>query len=147
MTSTRTRLLILTSLLVFSVLTACGSRAESARTVEIERPFPPAEYSGKINPLEKDAAAVEAGKMLYAANCASCHGDEAMGDGLAASSLNPKPLPLANEIDALRDDYIYWRIAEGGAFSPFSSAMPSWKKILSENEIWQVITFMHTLEQ
>lgn len=113
--------------------------------LEIERPTPPAEYAGKTNPLEKDGAATEAGKQVYAANCAACHGDEAMGDGPAANSLNPKPQPLALEMEALKDDYLYWRIAEGGAFSPFTSAMPAWKSILSEDEIWQVVAFMRTL--
>jgi len=134
-------------LLLVIFLSACGGLADSAQMLEIERPTPPAEYAGRNNPLARDAVAIEAGKQVYAANCAACHGDEAMGDGPAANSLNPKPMPLATEMNALQDDYIYWRIAEGGAFSPFTSAMPAWKSILSEDEIWQVIAFMHTLAQ
>ena len=134
-------------LLLVIFLSACGGRADNAQMLEIERPAPSAEYAGRNNPLARDAAAIEAGKQVYAANCAACHGDEAMGDGPAANSLNPKPMPLATEMNVLQDDYIYWRIAEGGAYSPFTSAMPAWKSILSEDEIWQVIAFMHTLAQ
>ncbi len=34
---------------------------------------------------------VEEGKQLYKTNCASCHGDNGLGDGLASAALNPKP--------------------------------------------------------
>lgn len=130
--------------LIFALQTGCGGSAGAPKTLDIQRPAPPAPYAGMTNPLPADTAA-EAGKQLYAANCASCHGPQGMGDGPAATSLNPQPRPLAVEMKALKDDYLYWRIAEGGAFAPFASAMPSWKSILSEEEIWQVIAFMRTL--
>ena len=34
---------------------------------------------------------VENGKTLYTTNCASCHGDEGRGNGVAAVALNPAP--------------------------------------------------------
>lgn len=34
---------------------------------------------------------VEAGKELYNANCASCHGESGNGEGAAGAALNPKP--------------------------------------------------------
>jgi mono/diheme cytochrome c family protein len=129
------------------LLAACGGPGGGSKTQDIEQPTPPAEYSGKVNPLADQAGAIDTGKQLYAANCASCHGVEAMGDGPASASLNPQPKPLAMEMKALSDDYLYWRIAEGGAFSPFSSAMPAWKRSLSEDEIWQIIAFLRTLQR
>jgi mono/diheme cytochrome c family protein len=137
---------LLAALVILMIATACGGSADESNTLDIERPAPPADYAGRSNPLVEDGAAVEAGKLLYAANCASCHGPEAMGDGPAANSLNPKPKPLATEMKSLQDDYLYWRISEGGAFPPFTSAMPAWKTILTEDEIWQVIAFLRTLE-
>jgi mono/diheme cytochrome c family protein len=133
-------------LILFIFLAACGGSGDSQKTLDIERPTPPAEYAGKTNPLAADTAA-ETGKQLYTANCASCHGAAGMGDGPAANSLNPKPKPLATEMSSLEDDYLYWRIAEGGAFAPFSSAMPAWKLAFSEDEIWQVVAFLRTLEK
>lgn len=130
-----------------ALLAACGGPGGGSKSLEIDRPTPPAEYAGKVNPLADQAEAIDPGKQLYAANCASCHGVEAMGDGPAAASLNPQPKPLATEMKTLSDDYLYWRIAEGGAFSPFSSAMPAWKRSLSEDEIWQVIAFLRTLQR
>ncbi|OGO38541.1 MAG: hypothetical protein A2W35_16010 [Chloroflexi bacterium RBG_16_57_11] len=138
----------LSATLVFIlVAAACGGSASDSNTLDIERPAPPAEYAGKTSPLVDAGAAVGAGKQLYTANCVSCHGEQAMGDGPASNSLNPKPKPLAFEMKSLKDDYLFWRISEGGAFSPFASAMPAWKGILSQDEIWQVIAFLRTLDK
>ncbi|TGK20766.1 cytochrome c [Leptospira fluminis] len=59
---------------------------------------------GDKNESKKEAAApttasaapaltpeLEQGKEIFAANCASCHGEKGAGDGLAAANLNPKP--------------------------------------------------------
>jgi hypothetical protein len=46
----------------------------------------------------------------------------------------------------LSDDYLHWRIAEGGMMRPFNSVMPSWKGILSEDQIWMIITYLRTLQ-
>ncbi len=37
---------------------------------------------------------VAKGKASYATNCASCHGERGLGDGVAAAALNPKPRNL-----------------------------------------------------
>jgi mono/diheme cytochrome c family protein len=137
---------ILLCLLIVMLVSGCSGSRDSQGTLDIERPAPPSGYAGKTNPLNADVAAEE-GKQLYAANCASCHGVEAMGDGPTADSLNPKPKPLALEMNVLEDDYLYWRIAEGGAFAPFSSVMPAWKSTLTEDEIWQVVAFLRTFER
>ncbi len=34
---------------------------------------------------------LEAGRKVYSANCASCHGDKGDGNGVVGASLNPKP--------------------------------------------------------
>jgi mono/diheme cytochrome c family protein len=145
MTKKTALLTLFGALLAILILVACGGSTDDSKTLDIERPAAPAPYTGRTNPLAKDTAAIKAGKKLYATNCASCHGPEAMGDGPAANSLNPRPKPLAAEMKALQDDYLFWRVSEGGAFSPFASAMPAWKTILSEDEIWQVIAFLRTL--
>ncbi len=132
---------------VVLTLAACGGSNDQPETLKIDRPAPPAAYAGKTNPFASDSGAIQAGAQLYAANCAACHGAEAMGDGPAANSLNPRPQPLATEMKALQDDYLFWRVAEGGAFPPFSSAMPAWKTILSEEQMWQVIAYLRTLSK
>lgn len=108
---------------------------------------PPAEYSNLTNPFTEDIKAIEAGSVIYSVNCASCHGSEGKGDGPAAEALDPKPASLADTqmMADLSEGYLFWRVSEGGTFEPFNSVMPTWKGILSEDERWQVISFIRTL--
>jgi mono/diheme cytochrome c family protein len=45
-------------------------------------------------PPKKTADLVAKGKASYEMNCASCHGDKGLGDGVAAEALDPKPRNL-----------------------------------------------------
>jgi hypothetical protein len=40
---------------------------------------------------------------------------------------------------------LYWRISEGGAAAPFSSAMPAWKDSLEEQARWDLVNYMRGL--
>jgi len=102
----------------------------------------PSEYTGLTNPIPADSASLERGGNLYAKNCASCHGDGGMGDGPAASALDPAPAPVAHSSQMLADDYLFWRISEGGA--PFGTSMPAWKT-LDEEARWDMINYMRAL--
>ncbi len=127
-------------------LAGCSSASQSGTIVE--KPTPPAPYASKINPFSGQADAAAAGKTIYQTNCMSCHGETGTGDGPAAPSLNPKPANLALMSPAADTDaYIFWRVSEGGGFPPFNSAMPAWKSVLNTNQIWQVVTYLRTIEK
>ena len=68
-----------------------------------------------------------------------------MGDGPAAAGLDPAPAPIAHSSQMLSDDYLYWRISEGGAMEPFNSTMISWKDVLDEDARWDVINYVQAL--
>jgi mono/diheme cytochrome c family protein len=142
-------LTIITGVLLMAACTARemtpGSGDENPETAATLVP-PPEDYSGKQNPLTNVAESADKGQILYQANCSSCHGQAGRGDGVVARSMEPKPENLAENQEDLGDDYLYWRIAEGGLFEPFRSAMPAWKSLLTEEQIWQIITFIRTLE-
>lgn len=108
---------------------------------------PPAEYAGLTNPYEGDPQAIAAGEEIYNANCATCHGEEGHGDGPAAQGLDPAPASLADRamMGDMSDGLLFWRVTEGGAMEPFNSAMPAWGDVLTEEERWQVISYIRTL--
>jgi mono/diheme cytochrome c family protein len=128
------------------VLSACAAAATPAAEEEEGDVAVPAEYAGKTNPLEKNADAVTAGKAVYEANCLSCHGESGKGDGPAGASLNPKPGDLVEVAANDTVDRIFWRISEGGMQAPYNSAMAAWKGVLSEDERWQVVSYIKTLK-
>jgi mono/diheme cytochrome c family protein len=102
----------------------------------------PTEYAGLTNPVPADAASLERGAALYATNCASCHGDGGMGDGPAGTALDPAPAPVAHTSQMMSDDYLFWRISEGG--TPFGTLMPAWK-VLNEQARWDMVNYMRAL--
>ncbi len=102
----------------------------------------PAEYAGLSNPIPADTESLERGGELYTVNCASCHGDGGMGDGPAGSALDPAPSPIAHSSQMMADDYLFWRISEGGV--PFGTSMPAWK-ILDEQSRWDMVNYMRAL--
>ncbi len=105
----------------------------------------PAEYAGLTSPVVADADSLAQGKAHFDQFCASCHGNAGLGDGPAAAALDPAPPMLAQTALMTGDDYLFWRISEGGAMEPFNSAMPAWKEILDEQARWDVINYARSL--
>lgn len=126
---------------------------------------PPAEYAILENPFKailgfKSPAApqhaiydtlqaqqyariIEIGGGLYNTNCAPCHGDKSNGRGSQAAGFYPPPADFTNPetIAALKENYMFWRIKEGGIEEPFKSAMPAFGDIFTDEEIWSIITY------
>jgi mono/diheme cytochrome c family protein len=105
----------------------------------------PEQYAGLPNPVAADEESLERGAETFTTHCASCHGDGGMGDGPAGAGLDPAPVPIAHTSQMMGADYLYWRISEGGAMEPFSSAMPPWKGTLDEQARWDVINYVQAL--
>lgn len=105
----------------------------------------PREYAGLTSPVEATEASLEQGGEIYITNCATCHGDGGMGDGPTAANLDPAPVAIAHTSQMMGDDYLFWRVSEGGAMAPFNSAMPAWKGVLEEEERWHVISYVRAL--
>lgn len=105
----------------------------------------PAEYKGMTNPIAGDEASLERGAQQYTTLCASCHGDGGMGDGPAAAALDPAPAAIAHTSQMMGDDYLFWRISEGGGFDPFNSSMVPWKGVISEEQRWDLVNYMRAL--
>ncbi len=105
----------------------------------------PPDYAGLTNPIPPDQASLTRGAAHYATYCVNCHGAGGMGDGVIAQSLDPAPAPIAHTSRMLGDDYLFWRISEGGLHEPFTSAMPRWQDLLDQNDRWDVINYVRAL--
>lgn len=102
----------------------------------------PKEYEGAKASIAADAKAIEAGRVLYKAQCASCHGSDGMGSGDPGRAVSPSPALLAYMIKRpiSVDEYLLWAIADGGV--QFNSEMPAFKDKLGHDDIWRIIAYM-----
>jgi mono/diheme cytochrome c family protein len=125
-------------LLAVLTLAACSGGGGVSKTSASDTI--PAEFVGKTNPLGPDAAT--AGAEIFKNNCVPCHGGQGHGDGPAGAALDPKPKNLAVFAPMVGDDYLYWRINAGKE----GTSMVAWKGVLTEEQIWQVVSFIRTLK-
>lgn len=100
----------------------------------------PAEWRASVNPLADDPAAVEAGEALYRANCASCHGPDGAGDGVAVGQLGARPADLAGIVPHRLDGELAWTITGGVA----GTQMPEFGTTLLESERWELVSFLRS---
>lgn len=121
------------------LLSACGGGDGGSGT---ERQAPPAEFASATNPFEGDADAVTQGQQLFASNCAGCHGNEGAGDGAAGASLDPKPANLQNTAKETDPAYQHWVITKGGAAAGLSPSMPAYEGILTDEDVWRIVTYL-----
>jgi mono/diheme cytochrome c family protein len=107
---------------------------------------------GAALPLSGTAAPIEfppaqpnppAGALLYAANCAACHGASGLGDGGAAQQLAAPPTALGNAgvaTNAVPTDW-YAMITNGN----LEANMPPFAGILSLQERWDLAAYALSL--
>lgn len=89
-------------------------------------------------PVPYDATAVVHGAVVYAQNCAVCHGADGRGDGPAAASLPIKPADLVEaHLFAHNVGDLYWWIGHG-----LGGVMPPFRGTLSPTDRWTVIHFV-----
>ena len=100
----------------------------------------PAEQKDKKSYIKFDATSASQGEVLYNANCASCHGNPGKNNTL--KSLNPIPPDLGGSTtNALTDGELLYILNTG------RGVMPSFKNVLSEEEMWKVISYMRSFHK
>ena len=96
-----------------------------------------------INILLLNFAAVSAygqeAKQLYEQTCSMCHGTNGKGDGPNAQVLQPKPADLTIALKGKKDTYLAKLIKEGGGSVGKSPLMPSYKGLLSDEQVQSLI--------
>lgn len=99
------------------------------------------------NPLEASQANLQAGARIYQVNCAVCHGPQGAGDGPMVPHFQQPPpgvppsVPsnLRQVVGQRNDGQLYLTISNGGL------NMPPFGRLLSSDQIWQVILHLRTM--
>jgi mono/diheme cytochrome c family protein len=110
---------------------------------------PPAEYASARSTRWGDAAAITRGEQLFQTYCLMCHGADGKGTGPIAKGLPHPPADLTHHFHRAPGDgdaYLFWRVSEGGQVEPFKSSqstMPAFKSVLSEEQRWDVLAYVH----
>src|SRR5499427_3116309 len=107
-----------------------------AMVVAADNPFHGAPASAKTmkNPVAGQAAAIDAGKTVYARNCLACHGKALKGTGNVPSLVDGK-------LTGVTDGEMFWFITKGDK----PNGMPSWA-FLPEEKRWQVVSYVQAVE-
>ena len=95
------------------------------------------------SPTEFADSSIVHGAALFAANCTTCHGVNAQGDGPSAKSLPVLPADLtAQHFWAHSEGDLFWYISHGMDGPSGAPVMPGFDRILSSDSRWALIDFL-----
>jgi mono/diheme cytochrome c family protein len=95
------------------------------------------------NPVTADEANLVAGARLYRDHCTLCHGDLAHPKSFLADSFNPHPPQFMNDMADMPENQNFYILQHGIRWT----AMPGWKGALTEQQIWQLVTFLSHMHE
>src|SRR6266404_1859379 len=90
------------------------------------------------NPVTADNTNLVAGARLYSDHCTLCHGDPAHPKSPLADSLNPPAPQFTNDMADMPENENFYILQHGIRWT----AMPGWKNVLSDQQTWQLVTFL-----
>lgn len=124
---------------MFAVVSVALALALPAASGESGEWSAPARAAKKKNPMAADAASIAAGKTVYERECQSCHGVSGKGDGPEAKNLERPAGDLSSAKTAEQSDgALFWKTTAG------KKPMPTFEKLLSDEERWQVVNYIRT---
>ena len=90
-------------------------------------------------------AAIQRGSIVFDHHCVLCHGAKADGNGRAAKIYNPRPPNLVTSDK--NDQYKELIIRRGGAALMRSPSMPPWGEELTDEQINDLVSFLHSIQR
>jgi mono/diheme cytochrome c family protein len=95
------------------------------------------------NPLPNDSATIADGKEAFSYYCAACHGLDGQNTGVPFANRMSPPVPLLSgkDVQGYTDGQLKWVIDYG----LWPSGMPASKDVLSDEEIWSIVTYLRHL--
>lgn len=97
----------------------------------------PPKDRARTNPYAADPDAPAAGAKIFAAHCASCHGEDAAGK---TQGKHVRPNLHSDRIKTVSPGELFWLLTNGSQ----KNGMPSWSR-LPEPQRWQLVTFLKSL--
>ncbi len=126
-----------------SLTAAVRERRPPAAVTALHATFVQALGSDGALELPSRAVSIASGQRLYAANCASCHGERGLGDGPASAGMTPAPpgIGSAVEMHDVSPALMYRVVTVGIAGTP----MISWSGALTSDERWDIVAYLTSL--
>jgi len=108
--------------------------------------FLAASFAIQLSGTTKEALA-ETAEANYTLYCVQCHGSAGTGKGINAPYLAvaPRNHTSAKDMEPLTDDGIALAIKDGGAAVSKSTQMPSWKSVLTDAEIKDLVAHLRKM--
>lgn len=88
------------------------------------------------SPILADSHSKARGKLLFLDNCASCHGENALGMKAKDTGMESDSPNLKKRLSSHTDGDFFWKIQQG------RGEMPSFQNSLEDNEIWDIINYL-----
>jgi len=129
------------SLCVVPVVVALVAAAAIAQTTVVGGTPEGAQMKSPVSATEESVAA---GRAVFMAKCAACHGERGDGHGKGVGEYGPRPADLT------RPSYTYGT-ADGDVFDVIKYgveprlAMPGWDGLISDTDVWNVVNYLRTL--
>jgi mono/diheme cytochrome c family protein len=98
--------------------------------------------AGAPNPMPPSEESQIAGAKIYRELCARCHGGSRESDNTYGQSFYPPAPQLPLTRTTYTDSELFWIVKHGIR----NTAMPAWGKLLSDEEIWQVVGLLRKFD-
>jgi high-affinity iron transporter len=126
-----------------SLEAAVAARRPPAELKRLHSSFEQAIGAAGALQLPRQPLDLAAGRGLFVSNCVTCHGERGMGDGPQARTMSPPPESIGSA-DKMADatPAFLFRVLSVGVPG---TRMPSWSAMLSPQQRWNVVAYLHTL--
>ena len=95
------------------------------------------------NPVDSSDVNLLAGMKVYQTNCAGCHGDVSHPHGPLADVFYPRAPQFVEDSPDMPENQNFYIVQHGVRLS----GMPAWRESLSDQQIWQVTTFLSHMDK
>ncbi len=118
--------------LAFVFATSCGKKDSAQESSPSQ---------GAATTVPTGPSPTEEARTIFQSVCATCHGQDGLGDGPGAAALNPKPRNYTDKAwqASVTDDQIKQTILMGGAAVGKSPAMPAQPQLKEKPEVVEAL--------